>query len=71
MQDLRRHVHGWIHDLRHSYASALLSAGLPMKVISERLRHAGLAITADLYTHMAPEVDRAAAETGAAFILGS
>jgi integrase len=59
-----------LHDVRHSYASALLSAGLPMKVISERLRHSGLSITADLYTHLAPEVDRAAAETGAAFILG-
>ena len=60
-----------VHDLRHSYASALLSAGLPMKVISERLRHAGISITADLYTHLSPELDRAAAETGAAFILGA
>jgi hypothetical protein len=41
-----------------------------MKVISERLRHAGIGIAADLYTHMAPELDRSAAETGAAFILG-
>lgn len=36
---------------------------LPMKVISERLRHAGIGITADLYTHLSPELDRAAAET--------
>jgi integrase len=59
-----------IHDLRHSYASALLSADVPMKIISERLRHAGIGITADLYTHLAEDVDRAAAEQGAVFILG-
>jgi integrase len=60
-----------VHDMRHGYASALLAAGLSMKVISERLRHAGIGITADLYTHLSPEVDRAAAESGAAFILGN
>ena len=26
-----------LHDLRHSYASAALAAGVPAKVISERL----------------------------------
>ena len=57
--------------MRHGYASALLAAGVPMKVISERLRHAGIGITADLYTHVSPELDRAAAESGAAFILGT
>jgi len=42
-----------------------------MKTISERLRHAGIGITADLYTHLSPEVDRAAAEAGAALLQGS
>jgi integrase len=60
-----------VHDLRHSYASWLMASGVPMKVISERLRHAGIGITADLYTHMSEEVERAHAEAGAAFILGS
>lgn len=42
-------------------------------MISERLPHAGIGITADLYTHthMSEEVERAHAEAGAAFILGS
>jgi integrase len=44
---LLRHRPIRIQDLRHSYASALLSAGLWMKAISERLRHAGLGTTAD------------------------
>lgn len=58
-----------IHTVRHSYASALLSFGQPMKVISERLRHAGIAITADRYTHLSPDLERSSAEAGAAFIL--
>jgi len=59
-----------IHNVRHSYASALLSSGQPMKVISERLRHAGIAITADRYAHLSPDLERASAEAGAAYILG-
>jgi hypothetical protein len=41
-----------------------------MKAISERLRHAGISVTADRYAHMNPELERAAADAGAAFILG-
>jgi site-specific recombinase XerD len=60
-----------VHTLRHAYASALLRSGAPMKVISERLRHSGLSTTADLYTHLAPELDREHTEAGAALIDGS
>lgn len=34
-----------LHDVRHSYATAALAAGVPAKVISERLGHATIAIT--------------------------
>lgn len=44
------------HSLRHSHASALLSSGSPLKVVSERLGHSTIAITADLYTHVAPNI---------------
>lgn len=37
-----------LHDLRHSYASAALAAGVPAKVISERLGHATIAVTMDI-----------------------
>jgi hypothetical protein len=40
-----------------------------MKAISERLRHAGLGTTADLYAHLSADVERAAADTGATFVL--
>ena len=36
----------------------MLGAGLPMKVISERLRHAGIGITADLYTQPVEQLTR-------------
>jgi integrase len=59
-----------VHGLRHSYASAGLEAGIPLKVMSDRLGHSSIAITADLYTHVRPEVDQAAADQVAALILG-
>ncbi|MGH8869084.1 MAG: site-specific integrase [Actinomycetes bacterium] len=50
------------HDLRHTSASLALAAGVPIKVVSHRLGHSTTAITADLYTHVVPEVARGAAE---------
>jgi integrase len=34
-----------LHDVRHSYATAALAAGIPAKVVSERLGHANVSIT--------------------------
>lgn len=59
-----------LHDLRHSYASAALAAGVPAKVISERLGHATIAVTMDIYSHVLPGLDREAADTVARLILG-
>jgi len=51
-----------LHDLRHLAATLALAAGAEMKVVSAMLRHKTLAITADTYTSVLPEVARAAAE---------
>jgi integrase len=59
-----------LHGLRHSYATAGLEAGVPMKVMQERLGHSSLAITADLYTHVRPQVDQEAADRTAVYIFG-
>jgi integrase len=59
-----------LHDVRHSYASAALAAGVPAKVVSERLRHANIAITMDTYSHVLPGLDAQAADTVARLILG-
>jgi len=60
-----------LHDLRHSYATAALAAGVPVKVVSDRLGHANVGITSDLYMHVPDEMDRAAAERVADAILGT
>jgi integrase len=59
-----------LHDVRHSYATAALAAGIPAKVVSERLGHANIAITMDTYSHVLPGLDAAAAGTVAQLILG-
>ena len=51
-----------LHDLRHTNASLALEAGVEMKVVSERLGHSQISVTADLYTHVSNTVGRAAAE---------
>lgn len=52
-----------LHDVRHSYATAALAAGIPAKVVSERLGHENIAITMDTYCHVLPGLDAQAAGT--------
>ena len=55
-----------LHDLRHSAASMALTAGVPMKVVSENLGHASLRITADVYSHVTTDLAKESAERVAA-----
>jgi integrase len=48
----------------------LVQAGVPLLVMSRRLGHSSLAITADTYSHILPQVDQEAADRTAAFIFG-
>lgn len=50
------------HDLRHTHATFLLKAGVHPKIVSERLGHATVAITLDLYSHVLPSMQRPAVE---------
>jgi integrase len=59
------------HDLRHSHATMLLSAGIHPKVVSERLGHSGIGITLDTYSHVMPNLQREAADTLERRILGA
>jgi len=52
-----------LHDLRHTHATQLLRAGVHPKIVSERLGHAGIAITLDTYSHMLPGMQRDAIAT--------
>jgi integrase len=51
-----------LHDLRHTHATLLLAAGVPVKVVSERLGHTKVAMTLDVYAHVLPAMDRDAAD---------
>ncbi len=44
-----------IHDFRHSHASLLLSNGIPITAISQRLGHSKLSMTLDIYSHLLPQ----------------
>lgn len=59
-----------LHDLRHTYATAALRAGIPAKVVSERLGHASIAITLDTYSHVLPQADEEAAAVVERLIIG-
>jgi integrase len=50
-----------LHDLRHTYATVALGAGVHPKIVSERLGHATTAVTLDLYSHVTPTIDAEAA----------
>ncbi|MFI6513571.1 tyrosine-type recombinase/integrase [Streptosporangium sp. NPDC050855] len=56
------------HDLRHGAATMLLTAGVPIKVISEILGHATSSFTSDVYTSVAEELSEQAAAAIAAFV---
>jgi integrase len=57
-----------LHDLRHCAATYLRAAGADLKTIQETLGHAQLNITADTYTSVLTELERATAETAAGLI---
>jgi len=50
------------HDLRHNYASLMLAAGVHPKIVSEALGHSTVAITLDIYSHVTPGLQEAAAK---------
>jgi len=57
-----------LHDLRHIYATLALKAGVHPKVVSERLGHATVGVTLDLYSHVVPSIARDAADLVASHI---
>lgn len=50
------------HDLRHTCATLLLSAGVNVKVVSELLGHASITITLNTYSHVLPDMQDSAAD---------
>lgn len=53
---------GRLHDLRHSQATHLLTAGVPVHIVSARLGHSSPMVTMSVYAHVLPRSDEQAAE---------
>lgn len=59
-----------LHDLRHTWATLALSAGEHPKIVQERLGHANVSITLDVYSHVSEGLHGDAASRIASLILG-
>lgn len=57
-----------LHDLRHTHATLALQAGVHPKVVQERLGHAAISITLDVYSHAIPAMHEEAAAQVAALL---
>jgi integrase len=55
-----------LHDLRHGWATLALGAGVHPKLVQERLGHATIAITLDIYNRALPTMHEGAAAIVAA-----
>lgn len=54
--------HKKFHALRHTYATRLFEADVPLKTVQELLGHSDISITANIYTHVMPKQKIAAVE---------
>lgn len=59
-----------LHGLRHTYATLALASGMKPWDLSDRLGHASVAFTLQVYRHAIQASQDTAAELAAAFILG-
>ena len=50
-----------LHDLRHAHATILLQQGVNPKIVQERLGHSSVSTTLDIYSHVLPGLQEAAA----------
>jgi integrase len=60
-----------LHDLRNTWATLALEAGVHPKVVQQQLGHANISITMDIYSHVSPAMQSDAAERVAALIGGA
>ena len=59
------------HDLRHTWATLALRAGVSPKIVSDRLGHASVGFTLDVYAHATPGWQAEAAATVAELVFGT
>lgn len=47
-----------VHDLRHTHASLLISSGASIKAVQQRLRHADIKTTMNIYAHLTKDAEK-------------
>jgi hypothetical protein len=52
-----------LHDIRHTYSTMSLDAGIDPKIVSDRVGHANMNVTFQVHAHRFTGRDRAAAQT--------
>lgn len=60
-----------LYDTRHSHATALLTKGVNLAWVSDRLGHADVKITKDIYAHVLPEAHREMADVMESILMGT
>lgn len=60
-----------LHDLRHTYCTLALQAGIDTKIVSDRVGHSTTAITSGIYQHVSPQMQSDVAERVAGLIFGT
>ena len=56
------------HDLRHTFATHALASGVDAKTLSGILGHTNASFTLDTYTHVTPDMQRAASDVVGGFL---
>jgi site-specific recombinase XerD len=51
-----------LHTLKHSFATYMLAAGVPLHTVSELLGHSFVAVTGDMYGHVSTDGARSAVQ---------
>lgn len=59
-----------VHGLRHTCATLLISAGVPANVVQQRLGHATVEMTLNIYSHVLPSMQKDAARQMGAMLHG-
>jgi len=57
-----------LHDLRHAAASLMIAAGVDIAVVSKRLGHSSIGVTADVYGHLIGNAGRSAADAAESLV---
>ena len=60
--------HFTFHALRHTFATHALASGVDAKTLSGILGHTNASFTLDTYTHVTPDMQRAASDVVGGFL---